>query len=61
MRMSTALYEKINKALKPIYLTQDEYDYLEIAVGHVQDALVSDVDISALFERLELIVLTEEE
>jgi len=61
MRQSTNLYEKISKALEPIFLTQDEYDYLEIAVGHVQDDLVSDVDPSELLDRLEDIVLTEEE
>ena len=61
MRQSTNLYEKISKALEPIFLTQDEYDYLEIAVGNIQDDLVSDVDPSELLDRLEDIVLTEEE
>ena len=59
--MTTNLYEQINEALKPIYLTQDEYDYLEIAIGNIQDDLVSDVDPSELLDRLEDIVLTEEE
>jgi len=61
MRQSTNLYEKISKALEPIFLTQDEYDYLEIAIGNIQDDLVSDVDPSELLDRLEDIVLTEEE
>jgi len=61
MRQSTNLYEKISKALEPIFLTQDEYDYLEIAIGNIQDELVSDVDPSELLDRLEDIVLTEEE
>ena len=61
MRQSTNLYEKISKALEPIFLTQDEYDYLEIAVGHVQDTLVSDINPSELLDRLEDIVLTKEE
>ena len=59
--MTTSLYEQINEALKPIYLTQDEYDYLEIAIGNIQDDLVSDVDPSKLLDRLENIVLTEVE
>ena len=61
MRQSTSLYEKISKALEPIFLTQDEYDYLEIAIDNIQDDLVSDVDPSELLDRLEDIVLTEEE
>tara|TARA_R100001443_G_scaffold52848_1_gene64580 strand:+ start:714 stop:914 length:201 start_codon:yes stop_codon:yes gene_type:complete len=59
--MTTNLYEQINEALKPIYLTQDEYDYLEIAVDHAQDELVSDIDPLELLDRLENIVLTEQE
>ena len=34
MKQSTNLYEQINEALKPIYLTQDEYDYLIQVVLH---------------------------
>jgi len=59
--MTTNLYEQINEALKPIYLTQDEYDYLEIAIDNIQEELVSDVDPSELLDRLENIVLTEQE
>jgi len=59
--MTTNLYEQINEALKPIYLTQDEYDYLEIAVDHAQDELVSDINPLELLDRLENIVLTEQE
>jgi len=61
MSMTTNLYEQINEALKPVYLSQDEWDYLEIAIGNIQDDLVSDVDPSELLDRLENIVLTEQE
>ena len=37
MRQSTSLYEKISKALEPIFLTQDEYDFLEMAIDNWQD------------------------
>ena len=37
MRQSTSLYEKISKAIEPIFLTQDEYDFLEMAIDNWQD------------------------
>jgi hypothetical protein len=65
---STNLYEKISKALEPIFLTQDEYDFLEMAINDWQDkeelinpSIDYDVDPSELLDRLEDIVLTEEE
>jgi len=68
MRQSTSLYEKISKALEPIFLTQDEYDFLEMAIDNWQDqeelinpSIDYDVDPSELLDRLEDIVLTEEE
>lgn len=68
MRQSTSLYEKISKALEPIFLTQDEYDFLEMAINEWQDqeelinpSIDYDVDPSELLDRLEDIVLTEEE
>ena len=68
MRQSTNLYEKISKALEPIFLTQDEYDFLEMAINEWQDqeelinpSIDYDVDPSELLDRLEDIVLTEEE
>ena len=41
IRQTTNLYEKISEALKPIYLTEDEYDYLEIVIGLAKDQIVS--------------------
>ena len=68
MRQSTSLYEKISKALEPIFLTQDEYDFLEMAINEWQDKeeLINPsidyvVDPLELLDRLEDIVLTEEE
>ena len=68
MRQSTSLYEKISEALEPIFLTQDEYDFLEMAINEWQDqeelinpSIDYDVDPSELLDRLEDIVLTEEE
>jgi len=68
MRQSTSLFEKINEALEPIFLTQDEYDFLEMAINEWQDqeelinpSIDYDVDPSELLDRLEDIVLTEEE
>ena len=68
MRQSTSLYEKISEALEPIFLTQDEYDFLEMAINEWQDqeelinpSIDYDVDPSELLNRLEDIVLTEEE
>ena len=32
MRQSTSLFEKINEALEPIFLTQDEFEKLSDAI-----------------------------
>ena len=68
MRQSTSLFERINEALEPIFLTQDQYDFLEMAINNWQDkeelinpSIDYDVDPSELLEKLEHIVLTEEE
>ena len=68
MRQSTSLYEKISKALEPIFLTQDQYDFLEMAIDNWQDqeelinpSIDYDVDPSELLEKLEHIVLTPQE
>ena len=68
MRQSTNLYEKISEALEPIFLTQDEYDFLEMAINEWQDqeelinpSIDYDVDPSELLEKLEHIVLTDQE
>ena len=68
MRQSTNLYEKISKALEPIFLTQDEYDFLEMAINEWQDqeelinpSIDYDVDPLELLQKLEHIVLTEQE
>ena len=37
MRQSTNLYEQINEALKPIYLTEDEFTFLEMSIEYWQD------------------------
>tara|TARA_R100001224_G_C3998561_1_gene141752 strand:+ start:264 stop:464 length:201 start_codon:yes stop_codon:yes gene_type:complete len=59
--LTTNLYEKISEALKPIYLTEDEYDYLEIVIDLAKDQIVSNVDPINLLDRLENIVLTKQE
>ena len=68
MRQSTNLYEKISKALEPIFLTQDQYNFLEMAINNWQDqeelinpSIDYDVDPSELLEKLEHIVLTDQE
>ena len=68
MRQSTSLFEKINEALEPIFLTQDQYDFLEMAINDWQDkeelinpSIDYDVDPSELLEKLEHIVLTDQE
>ena len=68
MRQSTSLFERINEALEPIFLTQDQYDFLEMAINNWQDkeelinpSIDYDVDPSELLEKLEHIVLTEQE
>ena len=68
MRQSTNLYEQINEALKPIYLTEDEFSFLEMAIDNWQDKeeLINPsvdyvVDPTELLNRLENIVLTPQE
>ena len=68
MRQSTNLYEQINEALKPIYLTEDEFSFLEMSIEYWQDkeelinpSVDYDVDPTELLERLENIVLTPQE
>lgn len=67
MRQSTSLYEKISEALEPIFLTQDQYDFLEMAINNWQDtelveaSIEYDVDTRELLEKLEHIVLTDQE
>ena len=68
MNMSTNLYEQINEALKPIYLTEDEFSFLEMSIEYWQDkeelynpSVDYVVDPTELLERLENIVLTPQE
>ena len=35
MSMTTNLYEQINEALKPVYLSQDEWEELSNAVSSI--------------------------
>ena len=69
-RKSTNLYEKINEALKPIYLTEDEHYELEEAVRYYLencDEVDDDGDLDDggnlldAVQRLENIVVTEQE
>ena len=67
-RKSTNLYEQINEALKPIYLTEDEFSFLEMSIEYWQDkeelynpSVDYVVDPTELLERLENIVLTPQE
>ena len=68
MNMSTNLYEQINEALKPIYLTEDEFSFLEMSIEYWQDkeelynpSVDYVVDPTELLNRLENIVLTSKE
>ena len=68
MRQSTNLYEQINEALKPIYLTEDEFTFLEMSIEYWQDkeelinpSVDYDVNPTDLLNRLENIVLTPKE
>jgi hypothetical protein len=68
MRQSTSLFERINEALEPIFLTQDQYDFLEMAISNWQDkeelinpSIDYDVDPLELLQKLEHIVLTDQE
>ena len=63
MRQSTSLYEKINEALEPIFLTQDEFEKLSDAIQSYQkeEDDDEDIDLQDVLEKLEHIVLTEQE
>ena len=61
MRFSTKLYEEINEALKPIYLSQDEFEELSNAVLAYQEQEDESIDLQAVLDRLEDIVLTPQE
>ena len=66
MRQSTNLYEQINEALKPIYLTEDEFEELSDAVSYYEQDLQEgkgneDIDLQDVLDRLENIVLTPKE
>ena len=61
MRFSTSLYEKINEALKSIYLSQDEFEELSNAVLAYQEQEDESIDLQAVLDRLEDIVITPQE
>ena len=63
MRQSTSLYEKISEALEPIFLTQDEFEKLSDAIQSYEedDDDDEDIDLQDVLEKLEHIVLTEQE
>ena len=66
MSMTTNLYEQINEALKPVYLSQDEWEELSDAVSYYEQDLQEgkgneDIDLQDVLDRLEDIVLTEQE
>ena len=63
MRQSTSLYEKISEALEPIFLTQDEFEKLSDAIQSYQEEEEDDddIDLQDVLEKLEHIVLTEQE
>ena len=63
MRQSTSLYEKISEALEPIFLTQDEFEKLSDAIQSYEEEEDDDedIDLQDVLEKLEHIVLTEQE
>ena len=61
MKFSTKLYEEINEALKSIYLSQDEFEELSNAVLSYQEQEDESIDLQSVLDRLEDIVLTEQE
>ncbi len=66
MSMTTNLYEQINEALKPVYLSQDEFEELSDAVSYYEQDLQEgkgneDIDLQSVLDRLEDIVLTPQE
>ena len=42
MRQSTNLYEQINEALKPIYLTEDESIDLQAVLDRLEDIVITE-------------------
>ena len=66
MSMTTNLYEQINEALKPVYLSQDEFEELSDAVSYYEQDLQEgkgneDINLRSVLDRLEDIVLTPQE
>ena len=62
MRQSTSLFERINEALEPIFLTQNEFEKLSDAIqSYQEDDDDEDIDLQDVLEKLEHIVLTEQE
>ena len=62
MSMTTNLYEQINEALKPVYLSQDEWEELSNAVSSYEEEQEDEsFDLQAVLDRLEDIVITEQE
>ena len=62
MSMTTNLYEQINEALKPVYLSQDEWEELSNAVSSYEEEQEDEsIDLQAVLDRLEDIVITEQE
>tara|TARA_B100000123_G_scaffold62253_1_gene43580 strand:+ start:606 stop:815 length:210 start_codon:yes stop_codon:yes gene_type:complete len=62
MRQSTNLYEQINEALKPIYLSQDELEELSNAVSSYEKEQIDEsINLQNVLNRLEDIVLTPQE
>ena len=62
MSMTTNLYEQINEALKPVYLSQDEFEELSNAVSSYEEEQEDEsIDLQAVLDRLEDIVIIEQE
>ena len=62
MSMTTNLYEQINEALKPVYLSQDEWEELSNAVSSYEEEQEDEsIDLQAVLDRLEDIVITPQE
>ena len=66
MRFSTNLYEQINEALKPVYLSQDEHAELLNAIDFYladpdNDEIDPSINLFKVHDRLENIVLTKQE
>ena len=59
MRYATNLYTEINKALKPIYLTEEEHAELSEAVEEFESD--PETDLVDVLERLEKIVIIQQD